>query len=208
MIIQTEAITKTPEALLAQLDRPEWYAPALAKMSPRRQSEWLTIRVLLKNTLGEEKLILYTDSGKPYLADSSYFVSISHTKGYAAVALDEKHPVAIDIEHISPRVERIRSRFMNETEEKNLSNRHPLIHLLLHWSAKETLFKYLNENDIEFQSQLHIHPFEPVVGEWGEFTAHETRTEKRQNFNIRYIVKEAYVLTAVLCSPQENESGE
>jgi phosphopantetheinyl transferase len=135
MIIQTEAITKTPEALLSQLKRQEWYAPALARMSLPRQSEWLTVRVLLKNLLGEEKQILYTDSGKPYLADSSYFISISHTQGHVAVALDEKDPVAIDIEHISPRVERIRSRFMSEAEEENLSNTHPLLHLLLHWSA-------------------------------------------------------------------------
>jgi hypothetical protein len=70
------------------------------------------------------------------------------------------------------------------------------------------LFKYLTENDIEFQSQLHIHPFAPVIGEWGEFTAHETRTAERLHFRIRYIVKEDYVLTAVLCSPQQNESGD
>jgi 4'-phosphopantetheinyl transferase EntD len=190
-----EAITATPDELLSQLEQKAWYSPTLAKMREQRQREWLTVRVLLRKILGEEKQILYTDSGKPYLADSSYYISISHTKGYVAIALDENDTVAVDIEQISPQVENVRSRFMNETEERNISQNHPLTHWLLHWSAKETLFKYLNDSDIEFKSQLHIHPFEPIFGEWGEFTAHETRTTRQQSFLIRYIVKEEYVLT-------------
>jgi phosphopantetheinyl transferase (holo-ACP synthase) len=195
MIIQVKDITETPDELLAQLNRKEWYASALAKMGVHRQREWLSVRVLLKNILGRERQILYTDSGKPYLDDASYNISISHTKSYVAIALDNNHPVAIDIEQISPRVEKIRSRFMNETEELNLSKTCPLIHLLLHWSAKETLVKYLDNKDIEFQSQLHIHPFEPLVGEWDLFTAQETKTTKRETVNIRYFVAKDYVLT-------------
>ncbi|GHV58474.1 siderophore biosynthesis protein [Bacteroidia bacterium] len=197
MIIRIEAITKTAGELLDQLDQKAWYIPVLAKMGESRQREWLTVRVLLKNILGEEKQVLYTESGKPYIVDSSCYISISHTKGYVAVALDEKQPVAIDIERISSRVENIRSRFMNEIEEQNLSKTHPVIHLLLHWSAKETLFKYLDESDIEFQSQLYIHPFEPVTGEWNECTAHETRTEQQQKFHLSYFVAQDYVITAL-----------
>lgn len=195
MILKVAPISETPEELLAQLEQKDWYLPALAKMSEYRQREWLSVRVLLKKTIGEEKQILYTEAGKPTLADQSYHISISHTKGYVAIALDKAQPVAIDIEHLSPRVEKIRGRFMSETEEKQLSKTRPLIHLLLHWSAKETLFKLLDENNIEFQSQLHIQAFEPVMGEWGDFTAYETRTEKKRSFVIHYLVTENYVVT-------------
>jgi phosphopantetheinyl transferase len=194
-MVKIASISETPEELLAQLEHKDWYLPALEKMSEYRQREWLSVRVLLKKTAGEEKQILYTEAGKPYLADKSYHISISHTKGYVAIALDDAHPVAIDIEHLSPRVEKIRTRFMSETEEKQLSKTHPVIHLLLHWSAKETLFKLIDENDIEFKSQLHIRPFEPVIGEWADFTAYETRTEKNQSFVIHYLVTEEYVVT-------------
>lgn len=198
MILQVAPIVLPAAELLAQLEQPAWYLPALSAMSQHRQREWLTVRTLLKQMLGREVQILYTEAGKPYLADGSYHISISHTKGYAAVALDENRPVAVDIEHRSPRVERVRSRFMSGEEEGNLSKVQPLIHLLLHWSAKESLFKYLNESDIDFQTQLHIHPFEPVAdGVWGTFDAHETRTALQQAFTIRYVVEEAYVLTAV-----------
>jgi phosphopantetheinyl transferase len=164
-------------------------------MCVQRQREWLSIRVLLKEMLGKETRIFYTDSGQPYLPDSLYRIGISHTKGFVALALDEKGPVGVDIECISERVERIRDRFMSVSETKKISQKQPLIHLLLHWSAKEALLKCMDEKAIDFRSQLHIHPFEPVVGEWSELRAHETCTEQSLRFTIRYRVEENYVLT-------------
>ena len=206
MIIRTAAIAETPDDLLSQLEQQAWYLPTLAKMGRHRQCEWLTVRVLLKKILGEEKQISYTPAGKPYFADSSQFISISHTKGYVAVALDEFYPVAIDIEQISPRVEKLRSRFMDETEEQHLSKTQPLIHSLLHWSAKEAIYKYMDESDIDFKWQLHIHPFDPIMGEWQELKAHETRTERQQNFIVRYFVGKEYVL-CLISSPSDNPTG-
>ena len=196
-IIGITTIEESSEELLSRLEKKENYLPVLAKMSEHRKREWLSARVLLKELLGEEKEIRYTDSGKPYLADCSSFISISHTKGYVAVIVNKERPVAIDIEQIASRVERVRTRYMNATEEQNLSKENPLIHLLLHWSAKESLFKWMDESDINFQTQLHIHPFEPKIDEWAEFTAHETRTDKQQEFRIHNIVTDKYVLTVI-----------
>jgi phosphopantetheinyl transferase len=196
-VIGVAPIEGTSEGLLSQLDKKEYYFPTLQRMGENRKREWLATRVLLKKLLGEEKEILYTDSKKPYLADSSYFISISHTKGYVAVILNEKLPVAIDIEYVSSRVEEIKKRFLNANEEKNISKNNSLIHLLLHWSAKESLFKLLEENDIEFKAQLHIKPFEPKIGSTGSFIAYETRTSKRQSFCVNYITTKEYVLTFI-----------
>jgi len=197
-IIGIAPIQGTSEELLSQLERKEWYLPKLQEMGEKRKREWLAARVLLKQLIAEEKEILYTDSGKPYLADESYFISISHTKGYISLILDEKKSVGIDIEYISSRVEKIQKRFVNEEEEKNISKKHPLIHLLLHWSAKEALFKLLEENDIEFKTQLHINSFEPELEKVSSFTAYETRTSKQQTFCVNYIVTKEYVLTFAL----------
>ncbi|MDR0865802.1 MAG: 4'-phosphopantetheinyl transferase superfamily protein [Candidatus Symbiothrix sp.] len=190
-------IQGTSDALLSQLEQKEWYLPALQKMREHRKCEWLSVRLLLKSLLGEEKQILYTDAGKPYLADHSYHISISHTKGFVAVALDKEKPVAVDIEYLSPRVEKIRTRFVNEAEESHLSKENRLIHLLLHWSAKESLFKLLDENDIDFKTQLHLNPFEPELNRRTAFTAYETRTEKQQTFTVNYFVNESYILTTI-----------
>jgi 4'-phosphopantetheinyl transferase EntD len=184
-------------SLLARLAFTDRYLPFIERMTESRKREWLTIRVLLKELLGEEKEILYTSSGKPYLSDNSFNISISHTKGYAALILNKEKEVAVDIEHVAPRVEKIRSRFVNEEEEKALFQTKVKIHLLLHWSAKETLFKLINKENIDFKTHLHVRPFEPVFGEWSSFEAYETRTEQQNVFTIHYFVHEDYVITYI-----------
>jgi len=185
------------EKLLSRLSFKERYLPVIERMAEKRKREWLTIRVLLKELLGDEKQILYNSVGKPYLSDNSFHISISHTKGYAALMINKEREVAIDIEKISSRVENIRKRFMNEEEEKVISKSNEVIHLLLHWSAKESLFKRLGIKNIDFKTDLRIKQFEPVIGKWSNFDAYETRTEERNCFNIKYIVHNDYVLTYI-----------
>ena len=185
------------ESLLSRLSLKDKYLPVIERMTENRKREWLTIRVLLKEMLGEEKEILYNSFGKPYLSDNSYHISISHTKGYAALILNKENEVAIDIEKISPRVNNIRKRFVNEEEENALSKTNELIHLLLYWSAKETLFKLLSKENVQFKEELHIKAFEPVVGQWDEFDAYETRTKQCYHYKINYFVHEDYVLTCI-----------
>jgi len=185
------------DSLLSRLSFKERYLPVIERMSENRKREWLAIRVLLKELLGEEKEILYNSLGKPYLSDNSFHISISHTKGYAALILNKEKEVAIDIEKISAKVEKVRKRFVSEEEEKALSPSGELVHLLLYWSAKESLFKMLGVENVSFKSDLHILPFEPRRGEWSEFEAYETRTSYQNPYTVKYFVHEDYVLTCI-----------
>ena len=187
-------IEEDADTLLASLEKKDIYQKDLEKMTEKRRREWLAIRVLLKEILGEEKIIDYLPSGKPYLNDGSWHISISHTKGYAAVILDKRREVAIDIEQISPRVDNIRSRFMNEEEEKNLSEEKELVHLLLHWSAKESLYKLLDDEKAEFKTQFIIDSFEPKLNEWSKFKAQANN----ETLTVHYFVHEDYVLTYIV----------
>ena len=185
------------ESLLSRLSFKEKYLPVIERMTENRKREWLSIRVLLKELLGEEKEIFYKSNGKPYLSDNSFKISISHTKGYAALIINKENEVAIDIEKIAPRVENIKQKFVNEEEENALSQSNRLIHLLLYWSAKETMFKRLGVENVNFKSHLDIQPFEPVIGEWSDFEAFETRTKEQNCYTIKYFVHEDYVLTYI-----------
>jgi 4'-phosphopantetheinyl transferase EntD len=185
------------ETLLLQLAHKEWYLPFIENMTEKRKCEWLSVRVLLKKLLGTEKEIRYNPLGKPYLSDHSSHIGISHTKGYAALIVDKKKEVAIDIETISPRIDRIRSRFLNGEEEIAISKVNERIHLLLHWTAKETIFKLLNTKKVDFKSHLHIYPFEPLINEWSNFESSETRTGKQNKYTVNYFVNENYVLTYI-----------
>ena len=159
----------------------------------KRQLEWLAVRVLLKELLGEEKVIDYLPSGKPFLKDRSACVSFSHTCGYVAVAVHPTKEVGIDIEQYGNRVSRLVSRFVREDEMQSVRAGNEIYALLLHWSAKETMFKLMNQSDVDFLDHLHILPFIPT--ELGEMEAVEYRTDLHQTFQISYYTHSDYVLT-------------
>jgi len=190
-------IQEDSEELLSRLSLKEKYLPVIEKMSESRKREWLTIRVILKEMLGEEKEILYNSIGKPYLSDNSFHISISHTKDYAALIINKENEVAIDIEKISSKVEKVRNKFVNEQEEEYLSKFNENIHLLLYWSAKESLYKLIGIEKLDFKTNLHIQPFEPVIGEWSDFEAYETQTKLQNCYKIKYFVHNDYVLTYI-----------
>ena len=158
-----------------------------------RKQEYLCTRLLIKNLLGEEKTIIYNEAGKPSLADNSYQLSISHTSAYVAVILHPTQAVGIDIEKRSERVLKLKEKFMSPTELEAIDKKQETLHTLLHWSAKETLFKILPETEIDFIEHLHIHPFIPNTE--GSFIAHETRTNEQEKFEINYQVFEDFILT-------------
>ncbi|MDR1737624.1 MAG: 4'-phosphopantetheinyl transferase superfamily protein [Candidatus Symbiothrix sp.] len=196
-------IQASPEDLLAQLERKDWYLPAVGKWAPHRLREWLAVRVLLKRLTGEEKEIKYLPSGKPYLADNSFFIGISHTKNHVAIALHRELPIAVDIERIHSRIEKVADRFLTADEAQQISTAQRLVHLLLHWSAKESLYKLLDIPTLDLQAHLHIHPFEPQSDGIASFTAHETFSPHRQTFTVHYQLTNDFVMTWIISDKRD-----
>lgn len=124
----------------------------------RRRKEWLTVRVLLKEMLGKDVEICYRDSGKPYLKDSSFCISITHTIGYVGIRL-ASHPVALDMEYFSKRVLHLIPRFVSYKERKYIPEAEgpeKITAALIIWSAKETLFKLFDFTDVLFDEHIFI----------------------------------------------------
>lgn len=185
---------ESPDELLALLPNRIVYEEEMQRFTAvHRKLEWLSVRVLLYQLLGEVKTICYEPSGKPYLEDRSFFISISHTKGYVAVILSAEKEVGIDIEQYGQRIHKVAHKFMREDEEAGLYNDESTWALLLHWSAKEVMFKCMDTGEVDFREHLHIHPFE-VKGQ-GTFSAHEYRTERQRHFLIHYQIHPDFVLT-------------
>lgn len=187
---------ETTEQLLASLEHKDWYEGKLAACSGTRKHEWLAVRVLLKALCGEEKEIAYHASGRPYLKDGSRHISISHTRGYVAVALHPFREVGVDIEQYGTRVKNVASRFIRPDEAPTLAKGDEIYALLLHWSAKEALFKLLGMDGVDFIRHLHILPFVP--SEEGEFEACEYRTGSCGHYCVRYVTHPDFVLTWVI----------
>lgn len=162
--------------------------------SKKRVAEWLSTRLLLFRLLNEEKIIHHHPNGRPFLTDQSHQISISHSNNYAAILLHPALRVGIDVESRSEKVGKIASKFISPEEFVDKSQE--LIHQTLIWSAKETMFKLIDENEIDFRRHLHIHPFIPQHK--GIITALETKTPGRESFQIHYEVFPDCVLTWVI----------
>ena len=189
-------VEETIDQLRSMFNDFSLYESGLQKFkAEKRQLEWLAVRVLLRELLGEEKKIDYLPSGKPFLKDRSTFISFSHTCGYVAVAVHPTKEVGIDIEQYGNRVSRLASRFVREDEMQSVKAGDEIYALLLLWSAKETMFKLMNQSDVDFLNHLHILPFIPT--ESGEMEAVEYRTDLHQTFQISYYTHPDYVLTFV-----------
>lgn len=132
-----------------------------------RKLEFLAIRALMYEMLrvnGASKGLLshagdFTHNGQGKPLFRGYHVSISHTKGYAALVLSKKSEVAVDIEYMSDRVERIASKFLRKDERAD-----SLDAKLVHWCAKETVFKLFSEENLLFED-MRVKPFD-TMADW------------------------------------------
>ena len=160
--------------------------------SERRKIEWLSVRALLYFMLKEDKQIGYSSEGKPFLTDDSFFISISHTKGYVAVILSSVAPVGIDIEQYGQRVKRVYDRFIRSDERVEPYQGDETWSMLLHWSAKETIFKSMENADADLR-KLCLSHFIPQSE--GVFQVREYATERQQLFTVGYHICPDFVLT-------------
>lgn len=193
-------ITEPADALLDLLDKNEADLLRSMNLAESRLLEKAAIRVLLAQLAGNEAKIAYRDNGKPYLESHSLGISISHTKGYAAILLADSNHLGIDIEYVSDRVNRIRSRFISN--EEYINQQDETMHLLLHWSAKETMYKALSMDKIDLKNDFRISRFEPA--ESGTFLGQENFSQKKLCFQIQYITSADYVLTYTMYPTNSN----
>ncbi len=111
-------------------------------------------------------LIEIADTKKPFLLNEEYHFSISHCGDYAAVIVNKDHRVGIDIELVTPKIERIKHKFLSENEmignwklEINNNETWQSANLLtLLWSCKEAVFKWYGYGGVDFKKHIHLIP--------------------------------------------------
>lgn len=165
--------------------------------SVTRRKEWLSVRVLLYHLLGTLKEIAYYNTDRPYLKDKSSYISISHTKNYAAVLLSP-YKAGVDVEIYGEQVNRVLSKFLSSDEmEHSCKTKLTWMNLLM-WSAKETVYKIIDEPLLSMKEHLKVHPFE--VSSDGTFIVKEHFSSHHQEFTVHYRCFEDFVLTYCLTS--------
>lgn len=114
----------------------------------------IAARVLAHQISPTLSIVEKDQNGKPYFETSKKCLSLSHSYDFAAVLISEKKKCGIDIEKISARVEKIKTKFMrqDEAEFENLG----LIGLYLVWCGKEALYKYYALKKLDFRQHLRV----------------------------------------------------
>ena len=118
----------------------------------RRRREWLAARVLLHEMLGYYPGIEYDGGGCPRIKSLPEMkISISHTDGLVAVSLS-RQASGIDLERISPRIIRIRDKFLHQEEFDYVPDNLALRLLYIQWCAKEAMYKACNVANYDYQN--------------------------------------------------------
>ncbi len=160
--------------------------------SEARKLEWLSTRVLTNHLFGKNTAITHDSFGKPYLNKTDMNISISHSHGMVAVVLSTKEKIGIDIEKLSEKIAKIALRFLNIEEYQEIEGENKILHLYLHWCAKETLYKIHSKKNLTFTENLKILPFK--VSEQGSLQGEIITESTNEKYVLHYFTIDEYVV--------------
>lgn len=149
----TESVSELKEML--------WMFPHEEFKFESRNLHWLASRVVLQELLKdkilhEEHRLLKMPNGKPYITGLDCEVSLSHSGEYAAVMISRSGRVGVDIEEINERIKKIARKFINDYEWQHLEGENDLHTMYLLWAAKEAIFKWYGDGEVDFRKHMKI----------------------------------------------------
>ncbi len=174
-------ISETREFFLQQIGLTQEEKERYAQLKGKMQIEWLAARYLLHILSGREirGKLQKDEYGKPFLENSTYHISLSHSKDMAAV-IASPLVCGIDIQFMVPKIERIAKKFMSPSELNDIQ-RNKIMHMHIVWGAKECLYKSYGKKKLDFRKHIFIDSID-LKGDSGSFTG----TVKKNDFHKRY----------------------
>ena len=121
--------------------------------SDEMKKQFLAVRKLIQlNGISFDSL-LYSSQGIPFLNNETN-ISISHTKGFSAIAISPK-PVGIDIQDFRDKILSISKKFIN-SNERDLIDASSIKELTLVWCIKEATYKVHRKPGLDFKDEIKI----------------------------------------------------
>jgi len=189
---QTEQLKELEDIVLTDVDKVKYAAFKIGK----RKKEWLCVRHLLKHLFSSSKVqIVYNENRKPNILDSSYTISISHSKHFVAVFINSKSEVGLDIEEPRQNILPLCSKFLSTTELEFIEGLHSVEKATLLWSAKESLYKFYAKRRVDFKKHLMILKFD--YSETGQIHSRIKLPELDKVMQVNYLNAGNYLLTWV-----------
>jgi 4'-phosphopantetheinyl transferase EntD len=155
-----------------------------------RKKEWLAVRILLNEVLGFWPTITYMETGKPILNNHSRHLSISHSKEMVGILVCTSPFAGIDIEKTTRNIDHILPRFLSKEEMKNVETSTDSNSKIIHWCAKEAIFKSINEPNIEFSSRIKIEK----INTDGTIEANYKSKRKHHEMLLNYMIADEHAI--------------
>jgi phosphopantetheinyl transferase len=203
-------VTETPAYFLKRLP-PQNAAEQdlLARMQPKSQAERLASRYLLYLLKGNDYTFQKDTFGKPFLHNSlnikCFEISLSHSHGRVAV-MCAPQLCGIDIQKEDPRLTKLQSKFLAESERNALNPQHELSDLHIYWGAKEALYKAYGERGVDFKTQLFVESLHVKANRnLVETSGYLQKNDLKQNYKIYYKKISKYYLVIALSNERPDK---
>tara|TARA_B100000123_G_scaffold123130_1_gene90965 strand:+ start:249 stop:875 length:627 start_codon:yes stop_codon:yes gene_type:complete len=163
--------------------------------SDEMKKQFLAVRKLIQlNGISFDSL-LYSSQGIPFLNNETN-ISISHTKGFSAIAISPK-PVGIDIQDFRDKILSISKKFIN-SNERDLIDPSSIKELTLVWCIKEATYKVHRKPGLDFKDEIKI---QSISNNLSHSTVEVEKLDKKYFFESFNITESDYICSIV----QSNE---
>ena len=159
------------------------------------KKQFLAVRKLIQlNGISLDSLS-YSSEGIPFL-NTEKNISISHTKGFSAIAISPK-PVGIDIQDFRDKILSISKKFIN-SNERDLIDPSSIKELTLVWCIKEATYKVYRKPGLDFKDEIKI---QSISDNLSHSTVEVEKLDKKYFFESFNITESDYICSIV----QSNE---
>lgn len=126
------------------------------RKTPQTKQGFLAVRQALTSLNIPLDTLHFSSEGAPHLPNQ--YCSLSHTQDYAAAVVAPTQ-IGIDIEAHREKIQRIAPKFIHKAETKTLKSMDTIAGLTRIWTAKEAIYKILEQPGLSFAEQILVHPF-------------------------------------------------
>lgn len=143
--------------------------------------------------------IKIADTRKPFLPNDEYHFSISHCSKYAAAIASSTKRVGIDVELITPRLHKVKTKFLHAEELRFVNSHRESVQLNLLsilWNAKEAMYKWYGAGEVDFSEMMRTFPFQ--LKDEGEINAAFMKSDFQQRLTLHYKLMDELTLVWVV----------
>lgn len=161
-----------------------------SKKIEKKKTEKDAVNFILKHIIDENFQLSYLENGQPFLKNSEFKISISHSARRITIQLSKNLNPGIDTEIHREKLLIIKSKFLSQQEMLNCKGSKELMLLCLHWSAKEAIYKSAGITGLSFSKEIIIDQINFTTSNKGNISATLMLPSFLLKYHLNFVVPE------------------